>query len=331
MSEKVAIVGATGAVGREFLDVLESRDFPLSDLRLLASKRSAGRRLSFRGGQIAVEELRPGALDGVGIAFFSAGSSISRAHARPAASAGTIVIDNSSAFRMEEDVPLVVPEINGSEAPQHHGIIANPNCSTIIFVMALQPIWAISRVKRAIVCTYQAVSGAGAGGIEALRRETSGGAGPAGEEGDVFPHPIGFNILPEVGGFLESGESEEEVKMERETRKIIGDPEIRISSTCVRVPVYRAHSEAVHLETERSLSLDEIRDALGRAPGVEVRDDPSSHLYPMPVEASGQDKVLVGRIRRIDALENGIALFLSGDQLLKGAALNAVQIAELLL
>ena len=328
MSKRVAIVGATGAVGREFLDVLEKREFPVGDLRLLASRRSLGLRLPFKGDEIPVEELTSRSLEGVEIAFFSAGSAISREHGRRAAKGGALVIDNSSAFRMEEGVPLIVPEVNGDRAKDHQGIIANPNCSTIIFVVAIQPVHALSRIRRAIVCTYQAVSGAGAAGIRALEAEASSPG--TRHEGSVFPHPIAGNLLPEVGGFVESGDTEEELKMERETRKILGDPEIRVSSTCVRVPVLRAHSEAVHLETERPLSLEEVRSAMVGAPGVTLRDNPAAHVYPTPLEASGKEAVLVGRIRKSPALENGLALFVAGDQLLKGAALNAVQIAELL-
>lgn len=328
MKDRIAIVGATGAVGREFLSVLEGRDFPVGDLRLLASRRSAGRSLPFRGEEIRVEELTEGALDGVGIAFFSAGSTISREYAPRAASRGTVVIDNSSAFRMDEGVPLVVPEVNGKRALDHRGIIANPNCSTILFVVAIGPIHALSPVRRAVVCTYQAVSGAGARGIRALESESASPGERA--EGSVFPHPIANNVIPEVGAVLEDGDTEEEVKMERETRKILEDETIRCSSTCVRIPVLRAHSEAIHLQTKRPLTIDEVRSAMEWAPGVRLIDDAASHLYPTPLQASHAGEVLVGRIRGSRAFENGIALFISGDQLLKGAALNAVQIAELL-
>ncbi|MCZ6690077.1 MAG: aspartate-semialdehyde dehydrogenase [Planctomycetota bacterium] len=328
MSERVAIVGATGAVGREFLTVLEKRDFPLRDLRLLASARSAGRRLTFRGEELTVETLGDKSLDGIGIAFFSAGSVVARDQSRRAG-ASTLIIDNSSAFRMDDQVPLIVPEVNGEEAVRHQGIISNPNCSTILFVVAIHPIHIIARIRRAIVCTYQAVSGAGARGVESLTRE-SRNPGKRDPE-SVFPHPIADNLIPEVGGVNESGDTEEEVKMERETRKILADPDMRVSSTCVRVPVSRAHSEAIHLELERPLSRAEAREAMEKAKGVELLDDPSSHLYPTPQRASGQDKVLVGRIRESEVLKNGLVCFISGDQLLKGAALNAVQIAELLL
>ena len=324
MSEKVAIVGATGAVGAELLEVLERRDFPMGELRLFASSRSAGRGVSFRGTEIAVEEMRDGALDGTRLAFFSAGSAISGAFAREAAGRGTIVIDNSSAFRMDDDVPLVVPEINGDDVDGHRNLIANPNCSTIIFVMVLAPITRICRVPRAVVCTYQAVSGAGAGGMQALKAEVAG-APPTGE---VFPHPIAHNIIPEVGGLDGGGVTEEEAKMERETRKILHDDAIRIASTCVRVPVYRALSEAVHLETDRPVEPEEVRRALEAAEGVLLVDAIDDHAYPTPGQATEKDDVLVGRIRRDGAFDPGVALFISGDQLRKGAALNAVQIAE---
>ena len=324
MSVNVAIVGATGAVGREFLEVLEQRAFPVGELRLFSSGRSAGKRLPFRGGEVVVEEMRSGSLDGIRFAFFSAGSSVSREFAREAAGRGTIVIDNSSAFRMDDDVPLVVPEINGGDVEGHANLIANPNCSTIIFVMALAPITRLARVPRAVVCTYQAVSGAGAGGLAALRAESQG-AEPA---GDVFPHPIAFNIIPEVGGLLEGGITEEEAKMERETRKILHDDAIRIASTCVRIPVERAHSEAVHLETSRPVTPEEARAALEEAEGVTVLDSVAEHRYPTPRQATGGDDVLVGRIRRDGAFDPGLSFFLAGDQLRKGAALNAVQIAE---
>lgn len=329
MSQRVAVVGATGAVGREFLEVLEGRDFPVGDLRLLASRRSAGLRLPFRGEEVPVGELGPESLRGVDIAFFSAGSAISREYGRSAAGRDTIVIDNSSAFRMDDDVPLVVPEVNGERARDHRGIIANPNCSTILFVVAVAPIHALGRIRRAIVCTYQAVSGAGAGGMDALEWEAANPGQRA--KGSVFPHPIAGNVIPEIGGFDDAGDSEEEVKLERETRKILEDPSIRIASTCVRIPVARAHSEAIHLEMERPLSPEDVRSALAGAPGVEVVDDLSTHTYPTPLMASHREEVLVGRIRRDPALAHGLACFISGDQLLKGAALNAVQIGELLL
>jgi aspartate-semialdehyde dehydrogenase len=324
MTARVAIVGATGAVGREFLRILEEREFPLDDLRLLGSSRSLGVRLGFRGEAIPVEEMGLSSLRGMDIAFFSAGSSVSREHARSAADGGCVVIDNSSAFRMDEDVPLVVPEINPEAGKRHAGIIANPNCSTIIFVVAIHPIWKMSGIRQAVVCTYQAVSGAGAGGIRALQREMEG----AQSDGEVFPHPIAHNVVPQVGDFSPDGEAEEEAKMERETRKILGDPAIRISSTCVRVPILRAHSEAVHLGLGRALSPEQIAIALRVAPGVRLVDDPAGSRYPSPLPATGGDDVLVGRLRRCRAFENGVALFLAGDQLRKGAALNAVQIAE---
>lgn len=354
MPEKVvAVAGATGAVGTEMLRVLEARAFPVKRLVALASARSVGRRLGFSGGEVAVEKLSADSFEGVDIALFSAGAARSKEFVPAAVAAGAVVVDNSSAFRMAPDVPLVVPEVNPEAVRSHRGVIANPNCSTIVLVVPLWPIHRAARVRRAVVATYQAVSGAGARAIAELRRQTPealadpeysmdsllGGMGIRDDtphrirelECEAFPHQIAFNVIPHVGRFYPEGDTEEERKLVDETRKIFSDHSIRIFGTTVRVPVFRSHSEAVFIETEEPISPDEARRVLSEAPGVEVVDDPSSNLYPVPVDATGRTDVLVGRIRRDPSVENGLAFFVSGDQLLKGAALNAVQIAELLL
>lgn len=327
----VAIVGATGAVGVEFLRVLEQRKFPVAGLKLLASRRSVGKKITFLGKEYAVEELLPGSFSGVDIALFSAGGARSKEFAQVAVRAGAVVIDNSSAFRMDPDVPLVVPEINPQAALKHKGIIANPNCTTIIMGVAVWPIHKINPIKRAVVASYQAVSGAGAQAVEELRaqhRDISAGKSPRAE---VFPHVIANNMFSHNSAVLENGYNEEEMKMVKETRKIFEDDAIQVSPTCVRVPIERAHAEAIHLELANAVDLAVVREALARAPGVRIVDDAAKNLFPMPLEASGQDAVLVGRIRKDPFLDNGLNLFVCGDQLLKGAALNAIQIAELLI
>jgi len=337
MKEKkcsVAVVGATGAVGLEFLKCLEHRHFPLSDLRLLASARSKGKKLPFQGRAIKVEELNENSFKGVQIAFFSAGGSISKKYALIAVRAGAVVIDNSSAFRMDPSVPLVIPEINPEEVSRHKGIIANPNCSTIIAITPLWPIHQKNRIHRLIAATYQAASGAGAAAMAELEDSTR--AHLAGKEykQKVFPHPYAFNLFSHNSKMdLKTGYNEEEIKMANETRKIFNDSEIRVSATCVRVPVLRAHSEALMIECERPITPDEVRHILRKAPGVKLVDDMEKNYFPMPRDASGQDDVLVGRIRQdmSDPSGKSIALFVAGDQLLKGAALNGVQIAEILI
>lgn len=327
----VAIVGATGAVGAEFLRVLEQRKFPVAELKLLASRRSVGKKIAFLGKEYAVEELLPGSFSGVDIALFSAGGARSKEFAQVAVRAGAVVIDNSSAFRMDPDVPLVVPEINPHAALKHKGIIANPNCTTIIMGVAVWPIHKINPIKRAVVASYQAVSGAGAQAVEELRaqhRDIAAGKSPRAE---VFPHVIANNMFSHNSAVLENGYNEEEMKMVKETRKIFEDDAIQVSPTCVRVPIERAHAEAIHLELANAVDLAVVREALARAPGVRIVDDAAKNLFPMPLEASGQDAVLVGRIRKDPFLDNGLNLFVCGDQLLKGAALNAIQIAELLI
>jgi aspartate-semialdehyde dehydrogenase len=330
----VAIVGATGAVGIDLIRCLEQRRFPLSNLRLLASARSAGRKLDFKGRQIAVEELTEHSFDGVDVALFSAGSAISKRFAPAAVAAGAVVIDNSSAFRLDEAVPLVVPEINPEAAFRHSGIIANPNCSTIISITPLWPVHRVNRIRRLVVATYQAASGAGAAAMEELRESTRAYLENRPYEPKVLPHPYAFNAFSHNSKVdLETGYNEEEIKVMRETRKIFGDDEIRISATAVRIPVLRAHCVAVNFECEQPISADEVRRLIDGAPGVKVVDDRERNYFPMPKDASGQDDILVGRIRQdvSDPTGRSVALFVAGDQLLKGAALNAVQIAELLL
>jgi len=331
MGKRVAVAGATGAVGADILKCLEARDFPVDAIRLLASRRSVGRRLIFRGESVPVEELTERSFEGMDLALFSAGAERSRRFAPAAVRSGAVVVDNSSAFRMDPDVPLVVPEVNAHRIAEHRGIIANPNCSTIIAVVVLWPLHREARIRRIVAATYQAVSGTGKAAIEELERQSRDVLDGRPAAPEVYPHPIAFNLLPHIGDFLDNGYTTEEMKLLHETRKIMEDDTIRVTATTIRVPVFRAHSEAINIETERPLSPERARDILREAPGVEVVDDPASGRYPMPLEATGRDDVLVGRIRRDASIENGLDLWISGDQLLKGAALNAVQIAEHLL
>ena len=326
----LAIVGATGAVGIEMIKVLERRNFPVASLRLLASPRSAGKKLSFRGQEITVEPLKAGSFEGIDIALFSAGGGISKEFAPHAVKAGAVVVDNSSAFRMDPKVPLVVPEINASDAAHHSGILANPNCTTAITLMAVHPLHKAFGLKRIIASSYQAVSGTGAMAIEELRQQVEAIAGGRQVTREVYPHQIAFNVLPHVDSFLEDGYTREEMKMQNEGRRIMHLPELTESVTCVRVPVYRAHSVAVTAEFEKPVSLEKAREAIAAAPGIRVHDDPANAVYPMPIECSGEDDCRVGRLRLDCALPNALTFWVSGDQLLKGAALNAVQIAELL-
>lgn len=335
MSEqyRVAIAGATGAVGVEFLRLLEERHFPISKLRLLASARSAGKTMRFDGRDVLVEELTEDSFSDIDIAFFSAGGSISKKYAPIAARAGAVVVDNSSAFRMDPKVPLVIPEINPEAIAAHDGIIANPNCSTIIAIVPLWPIHKKNRIKRLIAATYQAASGAGAAAMEELRESTRAHLEDREYANTVLPHPYAFNLFSHNSKIdPATGYNEEETKMVQETKKIFGDAEIRISATCVRVPVLRAHSEALTIECERPITPAEVREILAAAPGVKLIDDPVKNYFPMPKDASGQGDVLVGRIRQDTSDPSGksIAMFVAGDQLLKGAALNAVQIAEVM-
>jgi aspartate-semialdehyde dehydrogenase len=330
----VAIVGATGAVGVALLQCLEDRDFPVAELRLLASARSAGKTMSFRGQTLTVRELTESSFDGVDIALFSAGGGTSRQFAPIAVKAGAIVVDNSSAFRMDPTVPLVVPEINAEEIVKHKGIIANPNCSAIISITPLWPVHQINPIKRMVISTYQAASGAGAAAMEELRESTR--AYLAGEDFTprVLPHPYAFNVFSHNTKVdPATGYNDEETKVIAETKKIFADPDIRISATCIRVPVLRAHAVSINFECERPITPDEVRSLVRYAPGVRLVDDVENNYFPMPRDASGQDDILVGRIRQdvSDPTGKSIALFSAGDQLLKGAALNAVQIAEYLL
>jgi aspartate-semialdehyde dehydrogenase len=330
----VAVVGATGAVGVELMQCLEQRRFPLSNLRLFASARSAGKTLPFKGKPVTVEELTEDSFRGIDIALFSAGGSQSKRFAPAAVRHGAVVVDNSSAFRMDADVPLVVPEINPEAVREHKGIIANPNCSTIISITPLWPIHKINRIQRLIVATYQAASGAGAAAMEELRESTRAYLDGREYKNTVLPHPYAFNLFSHNTKIDPSnGYNEEEVKVMRETHKIYGDSSIRVTATCVRVPVLRAHSIAINFECERPITAAQVRDIMQTAPGVKVVDDVERNYFPMPKDASGQDPILVGRIRQdvSDPSGHSIAMFVAGDQLLKGAALNAVQIAELLL
>jgi aspartate-semialdehyde dehydrogenase len=328
----VAIVGATGAVGTEFLQLLEARPFPLASLRLLASARSAGKRLRFRGEELPVEELTPHSFRGVDIAFFSAGGSRSKEFAPAATEAGAVVIDNSSAFRLDPAVPLVVPEVNGDDVAGHRGIIANPNCSTIILLMALTPLHRLSPVRRVVVSTYQAASGAGALAMQELVEQSRAFLAGQRVTKEVFPHQIAFNLFSHNTAIDETGYNEEERKMVKETRKILHEPDLAVTATCIRVPVLRAHSESVNIEFAGDRPpLAAVRGALGAFPGVTLVDDREKNVFPMPLDASGRDDVLVGRIREDISHPRAIDLFVSGDQILKGAALNGFQIAQLLI
>jgi len=329
----VAIFGATGADGVELIRCLEQRRFPLQELRVFASARSAGKTLPFKGKLVTVEELTEDSFGGVTIALFSAGGSISKRFGPIAVRAGAVVVDNSSAFRMDAGVPLVVPEINPDAVRGHRGIIANPNCSTIISITPLWPIHQVNRIKRLIVSTYQAASGAGAAAMEELRESTRACLEGREFRPTVLPHPYAFNLFSHNSSIdPETGDNEEELKVIRETRKIFGDGELRVAATCVRVPVLRAHSVAINFECERPISAGEVRALLADAPGMRLMDDRQRNYFPMPKDASGRDEILVGRIRQdvSDPSGKSIAMFVAGDQLLKGAALNAVQIVELL-
>lgn len=324
----VAIAGATGAVGQDIMQCLEQRDFPVGELRLLASARSVDRMLPFRGKDLLVQELTEQSFDGIDVALFSAGGSRSKQFAPAAVKAGAVVIDNSSAFRMDPDTPLVVPEINPEDLDKHQGIIANPNCSTIILVVPLWPLHKVNPIRRIVVSTYQAASGAGAKAMEELEQQTRDLLSGKDAHPTVFPHQIAFNLFSHNSPIVEDGYCEEEVKMVKETRKIFHDSSIRICPTTIRVPVMRAHAESVNIEFSRPMSPEEAREILASAPGVKLQDDRENNHFPMPLEASGQEDVLVGRIRKDLSDPNCLAMFICGDQLLKGAALNAVQIAE---
>jgi aspartate-semialdehyde dehydrogenase len=324
----VAVVGATGAVGTEMIEVLEERKFPVIRLVPLASARSAGGMVTFEGNEVPIEVLTKDSFAGVDIALFSAGADLSREFAPIAVKAGAVVIDNSAAWRMTPEVPLVVPEVNAHDIQRHKGIIANPNCSTIQMVVALKPLHDEARIKRIVVTTFQSVSGTGKDAMDELMVECQDLLSFKSASPNVYPYQIAFNCLPQIDDFLPSGYTKEEMKMVHETRKIMGDQSIQVTATTVRVPVYVGHSEAVNIETERKLSANEARAILSTAPGVLLYDDPAHKIYPMPLEVAGKDEVYVGRIREDESIANGLNLWVVADNLRKGAALNAVQIAE---
>ncbi len=327
----IAVAGATGAVGREILAILEERNFPVGDLRLLASSRSVGTELSFGGSEFPVEELREDSFRGVDIALFSAGAERSKTFAPLAAESGAVVVDNSSAFRMDPRVPLVVPEVNTPALADHQGIIANPNCSTIQMVVALKPLHDVARIRRIVVTTFQAVSGSGQKAMDELLVQVRALLSFQEVIHEVYPHQIAFNCLPHIDVFFPTGYSKEEMKMVDETRKILNDDRIGITATTVRVPVFRSHSESINIETEKKITAQEARELLARAEGVCVLDDPADNIYPMPMNAAGKDETFVGRIREDESIPNGLNLWVVADNLRKGAALNAVQIAERLI
>src|SRR5450631_3225091 len=324
----IAIVGATGAVGIEMIQTLEKRNFPVGKLTLLASARSVGKKLKFKGQDVTVQELTKDSFAGIDIALFSAGGSISKEFAPAAVKAGCVVVDNSSVFRQDSEVPLVVPEINAADVKKHKGIIANPNCTTAITLMALYPLHQAFGVKRIFASSYQAVSGTGAKAIEELERQVEQIVTKKPVTKEVYPHQIAFNVIPQVDSFLPTGYTKEEMKMENEGRKIMHHANFRASVTCVRVPVYRSHSIAVSAEFEKPVTMEAARAALKKAPGLDVVDAPEKKEYPMPLHTSEQYNCSVGRLRLDCAMDNGLCFWVSGDQLLKGAALNAVQIAE---
>ena len=332
MGLNLAIVGATGLVGAEFLKVLEQRQLPIDSIRLLASDRSAGRKLRFKGIDLEVEETTQDSFGGVDVALFSAGADISKYFSPIAVSAGADVIDNSSAFRMDAEVPMVVPEVNPEDIRLSNGIIANPNCSTIQMVVALNPLHRVNPIRRIVVSTYQAVSGTGIAAVEELKRQVAEAVlGEGTTEPEAYPHRIAFNALPFVESFMDNDYTTEEWKMVQETRKIMHDPNMPVGATCVRVPVYTGHGESLNVELERPMSSDEARDILASAPGVKVLDSPKDNIYPLPLDSVGTDDVFVGRIREDISHPNGLAMWVVADNLRKGAALNAVQIAESML
>jgi len=327
----IAVMGATGAVGNCFLNILSERKFPIKDLRLLASERSKGKKLKFNGRSYPVEVLGHGSFDGIDIVLSSAGASRSLEFLPSAVKAGAVCVDNTSAFRMERDIPLVVPEVNAHRIKEHKGIIANPNCSTIQMVVALYPIHKVAGIKRIVVTTYQSVSGAGQKKVQELWDQSKDFLAKKKIRPVEFPHQIAFNLIPQIDVFTENGYTKEEIKMVNETKKIMEDSSIEVNATCVRVPVFYAHSESVNIETERHITADEVRKLLAKAPGVIVVDDPKNRSYPMPVYAEGKDGTFVGRIRQDESIKNGISMWVVSDNIRKGAALNAIQIAEILI
>ncbi|MEW6327090.1 MAG: aspartate-semialdehyde dehydrogenase [Thermodesulfobacteriota bacterium] len=329
----VAVAGATGAVGQCMIKVLEERKFPVDEVRLLASERSAGKELSFRGNKVAVAQMTKDSFKGIDIALFSAGAARSLEFAPAAAASGAVVVDNSSAFRMEPDIPLVVPEVNPGDVGLYtkKGIIANPNCSTIQMVVALKPIHDVAGIKRIVVSTYQAVSGTGQKAIAELEGQVRAYVAGKKMPRSVYPHQIAFNCLPHIDSFLPNGYTKEEMKMVNETRKIMGDDSIRVTATTVRVPVFWGHSESVNIETEKKITADEVKELLKKTSGVVVVDDPAQNLYPLAIHAAGRDETFVGRIREDESIANGINIWIVADNIRKGAATNAVQIAEILI
>lgn len=325
----VAILGATGAVGKEFLSILEQRKFPIQNLTLLSSKRSAGKKIRFKGKTLTVREAGPDSFKGIDLVLSSAGGSVSRALAPHAVRAGALVVDNTSAFRMDPEVPLVVPEINPEDIRKHKGIIANPNCSTIIMIVPLFPLHQASKIRRIIAATYQAASGAGAVAMQELEDQARQVLAGKKAVKKIFPHQIAFNLFSHNSAIKDGGYCEEEIKMVRETKKIFHNDNVQVVATTVRVPVFRAHSEALFVEFEKPMTAANAKAILSRAPGVKVIDDREKNYFPMPLEAEGKDEILVGRFREDATVKNGLALFVAGDQLRKGAALNAVQIAEI--
>jgi len=327
----VAVVGATGAVGNEMIATLEQRNFPVEKLRLFASERSGGKNLEFQGSEIPVESLNESSFKGIDIALFSAGAERSKIWAPIAAKSGCVVVDNSSQWRMDPEVPLIVPEVNSHDLKWHKGIIANPNCSTIQMVVVLKPIHDAAKIKRVVVTTFQAVSGTGKKAMDELLQQTTDILNFKEAKCNVYPHQIAFNVLPHIDKFLENGYTKEEMKMVNETRKIMGDNSIRLTATTVRVPVFRCHSESLNIETEKKITPNEVRAVLSKAPGIVVFDAPEKNIYPLPVDIAGKDETYVGRIRADESIENGINMWIVADNLRKGAALNAVQIAEKLI
>ena len=327
----VAVVGATGAVGNEMISVLEQRNFPVDQLRLFASERSEGKTQDFHGKPVKVEVLTDKVFDGIDIALFSAGGDRSTEYAPAAARSGCVVIDNSSAWRMDPEVPLVVPEVNPDDIKKHKGIIANPNCSTIQMVVVLKPIHDAAKIKRVVVTTFQSVSGTGKKAMDELLNQTKDLLNFKDASPSVYPHQIAFNCLPHIDQFMDNGYTKEEIKMVNETKKILGDDSVRVTATTVRVPVFKGHSESLNIETEKNISADETRAILSSAPGVIVYDAPDKNIYPLQTICADKDEVYVGRIRKDDTIENGINMWISADNLRKGAALNAVRIAEKLI
>ncbi|HEY4003481.1 MAG TPA: aspartate-semialdehyde dehydrogenase [Candidatus Xenobia bacterium] len=327
----VAVVGASGAVGQEMLRVLQQRQFPVKSLRAFATRKSAGQKIEFKGQSITVEDVEGASFRGIEVALFAGGEVASSVYAPKAVAEGALVIDNSSHFRMDPKVPLVVPEVNPDALKQHSGLIANPNCSTIQMVVVLKPIHDAARIKRVVMSSYQAVSGTGKAAMDELQAQMQALVAGQPVPVQVYPHQIALNVLPQIGGFGPDGYSEEETKVMNETRKIMGDDRIAVTATTVRVPVLIGHSEAINVETERPLTAAEVRDLMAKAPGIKVVDDPAKSVYPLPILAAGQDDVLVGRIRKDLSHPNGIELWIAADNLRKGAATNAIQIAETML